>query len=126
MESAMRPQKESTWLNSIDLQLEVFYVQTYEYTNKNPLPLPQIVQTFSSQKCCSDNYVTKFISGKRFGLVYVRQRGLEGNATVGRQRTISSYVIDTLHGAHFRGLSILNGQVLEKETEKQNALHNYS
>jgi len=97
----MRPQKESTWINSIDLQLEVFYVQTY--TNKTPYPLHNIVQKFSSHKCYSNNYVTKFISDKRFGVVYVGQWWLEGNATVGRQRTISSSVIATRHGAHFRG-----------------------
>jgi hypothetical protein len=46
-----------------------------------------------------------FISNKHFGLVYIAQRRLEWNTTVGRGWEALSTVISTIHGTSFSGLS---------------------
>jgi hypothetical protein len=55
----------------------------------------------------SDNHVTSFGSGRRFGLVDIDQRQLEGNATVGREGEAWSVVIPVTQETSFRGLSIV-------------------
>jgi hypothetical protein len=51
--------------------------------------------------------VITFAGGKRFGLVDISQRALEGNTAVARKDEESKAILPTIYGASFRGLRIV-------------------